>query len=363
MATEAYAEHVTHRRRPSEYVAPVIGLLLVGLVVVWLAYNLYDAPEQFFRVFLIGLTNGALYALVALGYTLVYGILELINFAHGDVFMLAGIIAASLIGTSGFLFIPGFDLAQWGTPEASIGALIPAILVCLAVAMIACGVINVTVERIAYKPLRNAPRLAPLITAIGMSFILQNVAIVWKGTETVSVNQTLPTGEVFAIGDVAYTWDRLFVVLVTVPTLVLLMWLVQYTRQGKAMRATAQDKDAAAMMGIDVNRTIGFVFVLAGALAGAAGVLFAFYFQTIRYDTGFTIGLIAFTAAVLGGIGNLPGAVLGAMIIGLVQAFVEGLSWHSPGAGWSPTAVFTILIVILVFRPEGLLGEQTPEGG
>jgi branched-chain amino acid transport system permease protein len=219
------------------------------------------------------------------------------------------------------------------------------------------------VERIAYKPLRNAPRLAPLITAIGMSFILQNVAIVWQGTETVSVDKTLPTGNVFSIGGVVYTWDRLFVVIVTVPVLLALVWLVQYTRQGKAMRATAQDKDAAAMMGIDVNRTISFTFLIAGALAGAAGVIFAFYYTTVRFDNGFTLGLIAFTAAVLGGIGNLPGAVLGALIIGLLQAFNEGLSWHAPGPAWTTSIVFGILILILVFRPQGLLGEQTPEGG
>ena len=363
MATEAYAPRVTHRRRASEYIIPVVGLVLVGLVIAWLIVNLVQAPDQFSRVFLIGVTNGSLYALVALGYTLVYGILELINFAHGDVFMLGGMIAAALMGTTGFLFIPGFDLDQWGTPGASLGALIPAILVCLAVSIIACGLLNASVERIAYKPLRNAPRLAPLITAIGMSFILQNVAIVWRGTETVSVNQTLPTGDVFAVGDVHYTWDRLFGVLVTVPVLVLLVWLVQYTRQGKAMRATAQDKDAAAMMGIDVNRTISFTFLIAGGLAGAAGVIFAFYYTTVRFDTGFTLGLIAFTAAVLGGIGNLPGAVLGAMIIGLLQAFNEGLSWNAPGPAWTTSIVFGILILILVFRPQGLLGERTPEGG
>jgi branched-chain amino acid transport system permease protein len=363
MATEAYAERVTHRRRASEYVVPVMGAILVGLVVAWLVVNVVQAPEQFFRVFLIGVTNGSLYALVALGYTLVYGILELINFAHGDVFMLGGMVAASLIGTAGFLFIPGFDLDQWGTGGASIGALIPAILVCLAVSIIACGLLNVTIERIAYKPLRNAPRLAPLITAIGMSFILQNVAIIWKGTQTVSVNQTLPTGEVFAIGEVRYTWDRLFVVLITVPVLVMLVWLVRYTRQGKAMRATAQDKDAAAMMGIDVDRTISFTFLIAGGLAGAAGVIFAFYYTTVRFDTGFTLGLIAFTAAVLGGIGNLPGAVLGAMLIGMLQAFNEGLSWNAPGPAWTTSIVFGILILILVFRPQGLLGERTPEGG
>jgi branched-chain amino acid transport system permease protein len=351
VTTEAYAERVTHRRRPSEYVIPVLGLILVGLTLAWLIVNAIQAPEQFFRVFLIGLTNGALYALVALGYTLVYGILELINFAHGDVFMLGAMMAAVLIGE--------FEL----TEASSFASVLPAILVALAVAMIGCGLINVTVERIAYKPLRNAPRLAPLITAIGMSFILQNVAIVWQGTETVSVDRTLPDGRVFALGDIVYTWDRLFVVLVTVPVLVLLMWLVQYTRQGKAMRATAQDKDAAAMMGIDVNRTISFTFLIAGGLAGAAGVIFAFYYTTVRFDNGFTLGLIAFTAAVLGGIGNLPGAVLGAVLIGLLQAFNEGLSWHAPGPAWTTSIVFGILILILVFRPQGLLGEQTPEGG
>jgi branched-chain amino acid transport system permease protein len=351
VATEAYAERVIHRRRPAEYITPVLGLVLVGLVCAWLVVNLVQAPEQWFRVFLIGLTNGALYALVALGYTLVYGILELINFAHGDVFMLGAMMAAVLIDEFGL------------TETSSFASVLPAILVSLAVAMLGCGLINVTVERIAYKPLRNAPRLAPLITAIGMSFILQNVAIVWQGTETVSVDRTLPDGKVFAIGDVVYTWDRLFVVLVTVPVLVLLMWLVQYTRQGKAMRATAQDKDAAAMMGIDVNRTISFTFLIAGGLAGAAGVIFAFYYTTVRFDNGFTLGLIAFTAAVLGGIGNLPGAVLGAVLIGLLQAFNEGLSWHAPGPAWTTSIVFGILILILVFRPQGLLGEQTPEGG
>ena len=351
MATQAHAEHVTHRpRRPSEHVIPVIGLSLVAIVLAWLGYNLYLAPEQWFRVFLIGVTNGALYALVALGYTLVYGILELINFAHGDVFMLGAMMAASLITAFGL------------TEASSFGSVLPVILISLAVAMIGCGLINVSVERIAYKPLRNAPRLAPLITAIGMSFILQNVAIVWKGTETTSVDKTLPDGEVFAIGSVSYTWDRLFVVLVTVPVLVALMWLVQYTRQGKAMRATAQDKDAAAMMGIDVNRTISFTFLIAGGLAGAAGVIFAFYFTTVRFDNGFTLGLIAFTAAVLGGIGNLPGAVLGALLIGLIEAFNNGLSWNAPGPAWTTSIIFGILILILVFRPQGILGEHVPEG-
>jgi branched-chain amino acid transport system permease protein len=147
------------------------------------------------------------------------------------------------------------------------------------------------------------------------------------------------------------------------PVLALLVWLVQKTKQGKAMRAVAQDQDAAAMMGINVNRTISFTFFIAGSLAGIAGLLYALYTTNIQFDQGFTLGLIAFTAAVLGGIGNLPGAVLGAMLIGLIQQFNEGLSWASPGSDWTQSIVFAILILILVFRPEGLLGERTPEGG
>jgi branched-chain amino acid transport system permease protein len=344
------------RIRASNVVVPAIGLTLVALVVAWLGINLAKDWDQFFRIFLIGVTNGALYALIALGYTLVYGILELINFAHGDVFMIGGMIAATVA-------ISMFSIQD----DASLGTLVPAILVALLLAMAGCALLNATIERVAYKPLRRAPRLVPLITAIGVSFILQDIALIWKGSQPVSLPRSLPDGSIFTVGTcpdcVVYTWNRLFPILITVPVLVGLLWLVRYTRRGKAMRATAQDKDAAALMGIDVNRTIAFVFVLAGALAGAAGVLFAFYFQTIRYDTGFTIGLIAFTAAVLGGIGNLPGAVLGAMLIGLIQAFVEGLAWHSPGPAWTQPIVFAILIVILVFRPEGLLGERTPEGG
>jgi branched-chain amino acid transport system permease protein len=327
------------------------GSLLVLLLFVWLIVNLVKAPGYFFTTFFIGLTNGAVYALVALGYTLVYGILELINFAHGDVFMLGGMISSTFV-------VSVFHLGD----NASIGSLVPAILVSLFVAMLVCGLINTTVELIAYRPLRGAPRLAPLITAIAMSFILQDVALAWKGPEYVSVPSVLPRGKVFDIAGVVYTWNKLIVVIITVPVLFALLWLVQNTRQGKAMRATAQDMDAAAMMGIDVNRTISFTFMIAGALAGAAGLLYALYFTQVRFDQGFQLGLIAFTAAVLGGIGNLPGAVLGAMVIGFIQAFNEGLRWHSPGSDWTQSIVFSILILILVFRPEGLLGERTPEG-
>ncbi len=222
-----------------------------------------------------------------------------------------------------------------------------------------------SIERIAYRPLRHAPRLAPLITAIGVSFILQDVAIGWKGPGYTAVPNVLPSGNVFSFSGISYTWDKLIVVMITLPVLLLLVWLVQKTRQGKAMRATAQDRDAAAMMGINVNQTISFTFLIAGGLAGVGGLIYALYTLgggQIRYDTGFSLGLIAFTAAVLGGIGNLPGAVLGALLIGFIQAFNEGLLWHAPGSDWTESIVFSILILILVFRPEGLLGERTPEG-
>jgi branched-chain amino acid transport system permease protein len=330
---------------------PAAAALLLGLLLIWLGVNFVKGPAYFFTISFIGLTNGAVYALVALGYTLVYGILELINFAHGDVFMLGGMISATML-------ISVFGL----TASSSTGALIVILLGSLAVAMVSCGLINASIEFVAYRPLRGAPRLAPLITAIGMSFILQNVAIAWKGPSYVAIPRVLPTGNVFSIAGVVYTWEKLIVVIVTVPVLLGLMWLVLKTRQGKAMRAAAQDRDAAAMMGINVNRTISFTFLLAGALAGAAGLLYALYFGQVRYDTGFQLGLIAFTAAVLGGIGNLPGAVLGAVSIGFIQAYNDGLPWHSPGSDWTQSIVFAILILILVFRPEGLLGERTPEG-
>jgi branched-chain amino acid transport system permease protein len=237
------------------------------------------------------------------------------------------------------------------------------VVVTMLIAMAGCGVINATVETIAYRPLRGAPRLAPLITAIGMSFILQNIGQAWKGPNFISVPSVLPGGTVFHAGGVFYTWANLIVVLITIPVLVLLVQLVQNTRQGKAMRAVAQDNDAAAMMGINVNRTISFTFLIAGALAGAAGLLYALKITNIRFDQGFQLGLIAFTAAVLGGIGNLPGAVVGALVIGLIQACNEGLNWHAPGSDWTQSIVFSILILILVFRPEGILGERTPEGG
>jgi branched-chain amino acid transport system permease protein len=350
MTTEASTQPLRIRARSGPSVPTLLGLCLVALLVVWLAINLVKEPSDFFTVLLIGLTTGSIYALVALGYTLVYGILELINFAHGDVFMLGGMISATF-AVQIFNLQAGASGLDWVLVVAT-----------LLIAMGLCGLLNASIEVIAYRPLRGAPRLAPLITAIGMSFILQNIGLAWKGPNFVSVPDILPKSEVFSIGGVTYTLNKLIVVVITVPVLLLLLWLVQQTRQGKAMRAVAQDMDASAMMGINVNRTISFTFLIAGSLAGAAGLLYALYVTNIRYDQGFQLGLIAFTAAVLGGIGNLPGAVLGAIIIGLIQAFNEGLGWHAPGSDWTQSLVFSILILILVFRPEGLLGERTPEG-
>ena len=333
--------------RPSP--TALIGLALVAVVVVWLAVNLEKGPSLFFQVLLIGITNGCIYALVALGYTLVYGILELINFAHGDVFMLGGMFSVT-IGTSFGLKAGAADL--W-----------PLVVVVLFIAMGCCALINAAIELVAYRPLRNAPRLAPLITAIGMSFIVETAGLIWKGPNYVNFPNVLPSSNLTTISGVGITWTTPIVVLITVPVLAGLLYLVQKTKQGKAMRATAQDMDASAIMGIDVNRTISFTFLIAGALAGAAGLVFTLSQTVIRYDQGFTLGLIAFTSAVLGGIGNLPGAVLGAILIGLIQAFNEGLGWNAPGSNWTESIVFSILILILVFRPEGLLGERTPEGG
>jgi branched-chain amino acid transport system permease protein len=328
----------------------LFGLGLVALLFFWIVVNFIKFPADSTQVLLIGITTGAIYALVALGYTLVYGILELINFAHGDVFMLGGMISATF-AVQVFGLGTGGGIGKWLL-----------VLATLLISMALCGMINTSVELIAYRRLRGAPRLVPLITAIGMSFILQNVGLAWKGPNFVSVPNILPQSLVFSVGGVTYTWNKLIVVFITVPVLIGLVYLVQSTKQGKAMRATAQDMDAAAMMGINVNRTISFTFLIAGMLAGAAGLLYALYVTNVRFDQGFQLGLIAFTAAVLGGVGNLPGAVLGAVCIGLVQAFNEGFNWHAPGSDWTQSIVFSVLILILVFRPEGLLGERTPEG-
>jgi branched-chain amino acid transport system permease protein len=332
----------------------------------WLLSNLIDTPARFAEITLIGFTNGSIFALIALGYTLVYGILELINFAHGDNFMLGTFETHSIVREGSFqipLFLGaaaalGIPLGATAGAASSAGQRIYAIAVALFFSMLLCSVINTSIERIGYKPLRNQPRLAALITAIGFSFILQNLGLAWKKAGPIPLANILPKGDLFDWRGVDYAYRDVLVVAITIPLLVLLTWLVRSTKQGKAMRATAQDRDASAMMGINVNRTISFTFALAGALAGAAGCIYILYNTTTTFQLGFRLGLFAFTAAVLGGIGNLTGAVLGGILIGMIAAYNDGFG----DARWTTTIIFSILILILVFRPSGLLGERTPEG-
>ena len=344
---EAAAATVARLRKAS--VIDLIGLTLVALVVLWLAVAFVEDPTRFLSVGVIGLTNGAIYGMVALGYTLVYGILQLINFAHADVFALSGLVASTLI-----VSVIGLDT------ESGALVIVGGLCLVLAITMPGFALFNAAIERIAYKPLRNAPRLAPLITAVGVSFIVQNISLAIYGPTFRTIPDFIPRTDAINIGGVVIQWNKLAVFAVVIPLLVLLSWFVRSTRQGKAMRAVAQDKDASAMMGINVDRTISVTFLIAGALAAAAGLVYLLQFN-MRWDTGFELGLIAFTAAVLGGIGNLAGAVLGATLIGLIQAFNEGLD-GTPGSDWTRSLVFGILIAVLVFRPEGILGERTPEG-
>jgi len=238
--------------------------------------------------------------------------------------------------------------------------LIAGLVLTLVVSMIVCGSLNVLIERVAYRPLRNAPKLAPLITAVGFSFILQNVGLLWLGGSQTGVDDLIRQGQVvFHISGVPILRGYILAIAVMVPLVAGLAWFISSTRQGRAMRATAQDPDAARLMGINVNRTISLTFLLGGMLAGAAGLVYALYNTDIWYFQGFEAGLIAFTAAVMGGIGNVRGAVLGGLIIGVIQ----GLSDSRMGPQWTEAVVFGYLIMIMVLRPRGLLGEETREAG
>jgi branched-chain amino acid transport system permease protein len=295
-----------------------------------------------------GLSDGAIWALIAIGYTLVYGIIELINFAHGDVFMIGSFTSVGLWAPLGLGLSTG--------PLGLAGGL----LVTLIITMVTTGALNVLIERVAYRPLRTAPKLAPLITAVGFSFILQNVGLLWNGGSPLSVNDLIGAQKVvFTIGGVHILRGYLLSFIVMVPLVFALTWFISRTRAGKAMRATAQDPEAARLMGINVNATISLTFLLGGMLAGAAGLVYALYETDIWYFQGFQAGLLAFTAAVMGGIGNIRGAVLGGLIIGVIQS----ISDSRIGPEWTEAVVFAYLIAIMVLRPRGLLGEETREAG
>jgi branched-chain amino acid transport system permease protein len=320
----------------------ILWVLLVAALVVYFVQD----PKQTLDDVKTGLSNGTIWALIALGYTLVYGIIELINFAHGEVFMIGSFVSVSIWQTLGV------------TADNAIIPILGSMLIGLLLAMLASSTLNVMIERVAYKPLRNAPKLAPLITAIGMSFILQNVGLLWRPQPDSSPDLIGSQKDYFKVFGVAIEHSDVFAVVVTLPLLIALLWFVGSTRYGKAMRATAQDPDAARLMGINVDRTISLTFLLGGLLAGAAGMIYALYNGTIQFNQGFTAGLIAFTAAVMGGIGNLKGAVVGGLIIGVIQS----ISDTHYGQVWTPAVVFSILILIMVFKPQGLFGEETREG-
>jgi branched-chain amino acid transport system permease protein len=336
-----------------------------GLIVVLLALPVYFAiydlvnDGDLSRIgnnLVDGISNGAIWALVAIGYTLVYGIVELINFAHGEVFMIGSFIAASMFATFGL------------TQDTSVLPLAIALLVILVICMLGSGILNTMIERVGYRPLRSAPKLAPLITAVGFSFILQNVGLLWRGGSQEGIPDLIRSQhEVFSIAGVEITNGDLLSILVTIPLLLLMTAFIGRSRLGKAMRATAQDPEAARLMGINVDTTISMTFLLGGMLAGAAGLIYALYQTTIWYFQGFTAGLIAFTAAVMGGIGNIKGAVLGGFIIGFIQQQSDNRDEHFGffplGSAWTPAVVFADLILIMVFKPSGLLGEQTRDAG
>ena len=262
--------------------------------------------------------------------------------------MIGSFVAFGLYGTI------GLSLAT-GTFGLAIG-----LFVILLLSMLASGSLNVMIERVAYRPLRAAPKLAPLITAVGVSFILQNVGLQWLGASPRAVPDLIRSqSELVSIAGVSISNGDVLAIVATVPLVLLLTAFVSRTRLGKAMRATAQDPEAARLMGINVDTTITVTFLLGGMLAGAAGLIFALYQTTVFFFQGFTAGLIAFTAAVMGGIGNLQGAVLGGLIIGCIQQ----ISDNRIGGAWTPAVVFAYLVLIMVFRPQGLLGEQTREAG
>jgi branched-chain amino acid transport system permease protein len=297
-----------------------------------------------------GLTRGAVFALIALGYTMVYGIVELINFAHGDDFML-GL----------FISLAWFTLLGISTTLTA-GQLLTVLPLVFLLTMLSTALLNVSIDRIAYRPLRRSSRLAPLITAIGVSFMLENLALLWKGPAPIAYPDVFPSVDILRVwfgvdSAIFITTKDILVVGATLPLMLALNYFVTRTRWGKAMRATAQDRETAQAMGIDVERTILLTFFVGGALAGAAGVIQGMYYNIGMWWMGYQAGLRAFTAAVLGGIGNMPGAALGGLLIGFLSAWSD----QYISARWTNAIVFSILILVLIFRPQGLLGERVPD--
>jgi branched-chain amino acid transport system permease protein len=302
--------------------------------------------DIFLQQIINGLVQGSIYALVALGYTMVYGIMGLINFAHGEVVMIGTLVAITVTST----------LAALGVPVAlaGLGGLVAAVLVCMGLGW--------SLERVAYRPLRGSPRLTPLITAIGMSIVLQNLAMMIWGRNYMTFPPILPAVNFEVIG-VHFTLVQVVIVLVSGLTMTALLFLVYRTKLGMAMRATAQAPHIASLMGVNINRVISAAFVVGSALAALAGVMVGSYYEIAHYQMGFMLGLKAFTAAVLGGIGNLGGAMAGGVLLGIIEAlgagYIGDLTGGFLGSHYQDIFAFIVLIGVLMFRPSGLFGEKT----
>lgn len=345
--------------KPKFTVRNIALWLILALVGFALANAFRSDPTYFVQQVINGMAQGAVFALIALGYTMVYGIIELINFAHGDVYMIGaflGLSIASLVGA-------GTSAAQSNNYLALGLMFITAPLV--------CAVLNFSIERFAYRPLRNSPRIVALITAIGISFMLEQVGLWWAGTPSSVLSYfggsaatpkgfpaLIPKINLLAdtfLGAINLTPKHVFVLALAIPLMIILRLFIQRTRLGKAMRATAQNRDAARLMGINIDAVISVTFLVGGALAGVGGVTGALYFEGVQWNMGFDMGLKAFTSAVLGGIGNITGAMLGGFFIGLVSALSDGYL----AGQWTKAVVFGLLVLILVFKPTGILGSAT----
>lgn len=289
--------------------------------------------ESFIQQMINGISLGSIYALIALGYTMVYGIIKLINFAHGDIYMVGAFVGYGLIRNVGM-------------------GLLPAILI----AMVFCALLGFVIEKIAYKPLRGATRIATLITAIGVSYLLQNVMIYFLGAEQRAFPSALQNIS-FSLGNISINSQQITIILTTIILMVLLQATVKYTKMGKAMRAVSTDAEAAELMGINVNNVISFTFILGSALAGAAGVLVGIYYNSISPMMGVVPGLKAFVAAVFGGIGIIPGAMVGGYVIGIIETLVSAYG----GSMFKDAVVYVILILVLIVKPSGIFGKNIKE--
>jgi branched-chain amino acid transport system permease protein len=311
-----------------------------------------------------GVTLGGMYALIALGYTLVYGILLMINFAHSELFMLGAFVGLGVMTllTSSALtervpWLGGLAPAQQFFTQGGTAGLISMLAIVFLSSAIVVGIVGVLIERLAYRPLRHAPRLAPLISAVGVSIFLQNAILLWVDSKQIPFPNPLGNAVAFTIGDVSVSVLKVVIVVTAISLMVLLDQFVSRTRMGKAMRATSQDREAAGLMGIDINASIMLAFFIGPALGAVAGIFSGMYYGSIVFSMGFLPGMKAFTAAVIGGIGNLRGAMLGGFVLGIIESMASGFL----STGYKDVIAFAILILVLIFRPGGLLGESVVE--